>query len=176
MPHDIYPYEKLNVNSSKLVESGAIGGNNPLNSDKIWKKLKDYRDTSPYSDPQEEQTGQWLCTWLSAGNPYTKPIWMDRYYKPDKITSFEALSANVNEAIYIDSFNCLDLKENVSDVKSSLTFEKGSYYAYMHLGKNDYLNLITESISAKIHHDKIDEYKEKGYHVKEDCLKCNSLR
>ena len=163
MPHDIYPYEKLNVNSSKLVESGAIGGNNPLNSDKIWKKLRDYRDTSPYSDPHEEQTGQWLCTWLSAGNPYTKPIWMDRYYKPDKITSFEALSANVNEAIYIDSFNCLDLKENVSDVRSSLTFEKGSYYAYMHLGKNDYLNLITESISAKIHHNKMDEYKETNF-------------
>lgn len=163
VPHDIYPYKKLNINSTKLVECGAIGGDNPLNSDKIWKKLKDYRDTSPYSNPHEEQTGQWLCTWLSAGNVYSKPIWVDRYYKPSKITAFEALSATVNEAIYIDSFNCLDLKEDVSDVKSSLTFEKGSYYAYMHLGKNDYFNLITQSISSKIYHNSIDQFKENNF-------------
>ena len=163
VPHDIYPYEKLNVNSSKLVESGAVGGNSPLNSDKIWKKLKDYRDTSPYANPQEEQTGQWLCTWLSAGNPDARPIWMDRYYKPYKMTAFEALSATVNEAIYIDSFNCLDLKDGVSDVKSSITFEKGSYYAYMHLGKNDYYNLINESISAKIYYTDLNQYKRTNF-------------
>ena len=158
VPHDIYPYKKLNINSSKLTESGAIGGNSPLNSDKIWKKIRNYRDTSPYSNPHEEQTGQWYCTWLSAGNPDTKPVWMDRYYKPSKITPFTALSAISNEIIYIDGFNCLDLKENISDVKSNLTFEKGSYYAYMHLGKNDYINLITESLSSKIYYENLDEY------------------
>jgi hypothetical protein len=164
VPHDIYPYKTLNINSSKLVESGAIGGNSPLNSDKIWKKLRNYRETSPYSDPQEEHSGQWLCTWLSAGNdPRIKPIWMDRYYKPSKTTPFLALSAISTEIVYVDGFNCLDLKDNVSDVKSSLTFEKGCYYAYMHLGRNDYLNLITESISAKIHYTELNEYQNTNF-------------
>lgn len=164
VPHDIYPYKILNVNSSKLAESGAIAGNTPLNSDKIWKKLRNYRDTSPYADPQEEHTGQWLCTWLSAGKDLnTRPVWMDRYYKPSKTTPFAALSATTNEIVYIDGFNCLDLKENVSDVKSSLTFEKGSYYAYMHLGKNDYFNLITESISSKIYYTELNEYQNTNF-------------
>ena len=163
VPHEIYPYEKLNVNSSKLAESGAVGGNNPLNSDKIWKKVKNYRNTSPYSNPSEENTGQWLCTWLSAGNPNTRPVWMDRYYKPSKTTPYVALSATATEIIYKDSFNCLDLREDVSDVKSSLTFEKGCYYAYMHLGKNDYENLIVESLSSKILHTDLDAYERTNF-------------
>jgi hypothetical protein len=167
VPHDIYPYEKLNINSSKLAESGAIGGNSPLNSDKIWKKLKNYKETSPYSLPQEENTGQWLCTWLSAGNPNTRPVWMDRYYKPSKTTPYVALSEIATEVIYKDSFECLNLKEDISDVKSSLTFEKGCYYAYMHLGENDYLNLIKESLSAKILYNNLDLYKKTNYIDKE---------
>jgi len=164
VPHNIYPYEILNINSSKLAECGAIGGNTPLNSDKIWKKLKNYKDTTPYSYPQEELTGQWLCTWLSAGNKDTRPIWVDRYYKPSKVTKFEALSSTALEILYQDSFSCLDLKENISDVKSSMTFEKGAYYAYMHLGKRDYEKLIEESLSHKIHHTKLNEYQNTNFH------------
>jgi hypothetical protein len=163
VPHDIYPYEKLNINSSKIAESGAVGGNCPLNSDKIWKKLKNYRDTSPYSIPREENTGQWLCSWLSAGNPDKRPVWMDRYYKPSKTTYYEALSAISTEIVYKDSFDCLDLKNDVSDVKSSLTFEEGVYYAYMHLGKDDYQNLINESLSDKILYNKLDDYRKTNY-------------
>jgi hypothetical protein len=163
VPQEIYPYEKLNVNSSKLAESGAVGGNCPLNSDKIWKKLRNYSDTSPYSNPSEENTGQWLCTWLSAGDTNTRPIWVDRYYKPSKITQYIALSAVATEVIYKDGFNCLDLKEDISDVKSSLTFEKGVYYAYMHLGKKDYVNLINESLSSKIFHTSLDTYKKNNF-------------
>ena len=163
VPHDIYPYEKLNVNSSKLAESGSVGSNCPLNSDKIWKKLKNYRDTSPYSNPSEENTGQWLCTWLSAGNPNTRPVWMDRYYKPSKTTPYVALSATATEIIYKDSFDCMNLEEDISDVKSSLTFERGCYYAYMHLGKNDYENLIVDSLSSRILHNNIDSYKRTNF-------------
>ena len=162
VPHDIYPYKILNINSSKLIESGAIGGNSPLNSDKIWKKLKDYRDTTPYSYPQEENTGQWLCTWLSAGNIDTRPIWVDRFYNPSKTTPYVALSSTNNEVRYKDSFSCLDIGENIQDVRSSLTFEKGCYYAYMHLGKNDYLNLINTLSSDNIH-KKIDVFRSNNF-------------
>ena len=157
VPHNIYPNEKLNINSSKLAESGSVGGSCPLNSDKVWKKLKNYKETSPYSKPQEENTGQWLCTWLSAGNPNNRPVWMDRYYVPSKITPYMALSATETDVIYKNSFDCYNLKENISDVESSLTFEKGSYYAYMHMGKNDYTNLI-KSFDSKIFYRELEEY------------------
>ena len=162
VPHDIYPYIKLNVNASKLVESGAVGGNCPLNSDKIWKKLADYRDTSPYGNAQEENTGQWLCTWLSAGNPENRPIWVDRFYKPNIITPFQAMSAVSTEATYKGSFDCYNIKEGISDVISSLTFEKGCYYAYMHLGQKDYKNLI-ETLSGDIFYNKLSNYKRTNF-------------
>jgi hypothetical protein len=162
VPHDIYPYEKLNINSSKLAESGAIGGNCPLNSDKIWKKMANYRDTSPYGNAQEENTGQWLCTWLSAGSPETRPIWMDRFYKADMMTPFAAMSAISNEITYKSSFDCYDIKTGITDTISSLTFEKGCYYAYMHLGKKDYQNLI-QSLSQNVFYNKLDIYKKSNY-------------
>jgi hypothetical protein len=161
-PHNIYPYNKLNVNASKLVESGAIGGDCPLNSDKIWKKLANYRDTSPYGNAQEENTGQWLCTWLSAGNPESRPVWVDRFYKPDIITPFAAMSAVSNDIIYKGSFDCYDIKTGITDVISSLTFEKGCYYAYMHLGDMDYKNLIG-TLSARIFYDRLEEYKKTNF-------------
>jgi hypothetical protein len=161
-PHNIYPYNKLNVNASKLVESGAIGGDCPLNSDKIWKKLANYRDTSPYGDAQEENTGQWLCTWLSAGNPESKPVWVDRFYKPDIITPFAAMSAVSNDIIYKGSFDCYDIKTGITDVISSLTFERGCYYAYMHLGDADYKNLIG-TLSGRIFYDGLEEYKKTNF-------------
>jgi len=163
VPHSVFLYEKLNVNSSKLAEAGAVGGSNPLNSDKIWKKLKNYKNTSPFSNPSEENTGQWLCTWLSAGNPDTRPIWVDRYYKPSKTTPYVAMSAIATEIVYKNGFDCLDLKDDISDVKSSLTFESGCYYAYMHLGKTDYENLIVESLSSKIYYDSLDVYKNTNF-------------
>jgi hypothetical protein len=162
VPHEIYPYKKLNINASKLAESGAVGGSCPLNSDKIWKKIADYRDTSPYGNAQEENTGQWLCTWLSAGNPETRPIWVDRFYKPNIITPFAAMSAVSTDVIYKGSFDCYDIKEGISDVISSLTFEKGCYYAYMHLGKNDYKNLIN-TLSGNVFYNRLDDYKRTNF-------------
>lgn len=162
VPHEIYPYKKLNVNASKLAENGAVGGNCPLNSDKIWKKLANYKDTSPYGNAQEENTGQWLCTWLSAGNPQTRPVWVDRFYKPSLITPFAAMSAVSTEITYKGSFDCYDIKEGITDVISSLTFEKGCYYAYMHLGKNDFTNLI-KTLSGKVFYDKLNDYKRTNF-------------
>jgi hypothetical protein len=162
VPHDIYPYKKLNINSSKLVESGAVAGNCPLNSDKVWKKMANYRNTSPYGNAQEENTGQWLCTWLSAGNQNTRPVWVDRFYKPDLITPFAAMSAVSNEITYKSSFDCYDLKKAVSDKLSSLTFERSCYYAYMHLGKKDYQNLI-KSLSENVFYNKLETYKKTNY-------------
>lgn len=162
VPHDIYPYKKLNVNSSKLAESGAIGGSCPLNSDKMWKKMADYRETSPFGNAQEENSGQLLCTWLSAGPSNERPIWVDRFYKPNLLTPFQAMSAIPNEIKYKSSFDCYDLDNGIKDVLSSLTFENGCYYSYMHLGKIDYVNLI-ESLSGKIFYKELEDYKKTNF-------------
>lgn len=65
-PQDMYPYEKLNINDSGLIEAGAIGGDTPIVSDKIFKKAADYKNNTPYGAPSDEETGVWLCSWLKS--------------------------------------------------------------------------------------------------------------
>lgn len=65
-PQDMYPYEKININDSGLIEAGAIGGDSPIVSDKLFKKAADYKYNSPYGAPTDEETGVWLCTWLKS--------------------------------------------------------------------------------------------------------------
>lgn len=163
VPHDIYPYKKLNINASKLAENGAVAGNCPLNSDKVWKKMANYKYSSPYGNAQEENTGQWLCAWLSAGSgPEVRPVWMDRFYKPNVATPFIAMSAIAEEIRYENSFDCYDIESGITDVPSSLTFERGCYYIYNHLGKNDYVNLI-KTLSGNIFYNKLDSYKKTNF-------------
>ena len=65
-PQDMYPYEKININDAGLIEAGAIGGDTPLVSDKIFKRAADYKYNTPYGAPTDEETGIWLCTWLKS--------------------------------------------------------------------------------------------------------------
>ena len=65
-PQDMYPYEKININDSGLIEAGAIGGDSPIVSDKLFKKAADYKYNTPYGAPTDEETGVWLCTWLKS--------------------------------------------------------------------------------------------------------------
>lgn len=138
MPQNMYPYTRLNISTSKLVEAGAVGGDHPLRSDKVFKKLGEYRYTSNQGDTTGETTGQWLCAWLSAGPDVTKkPIWVDRYYNPITSTPFQAMEAAEGNVTYIPSYTCYNLGLGIADVPSSLTFEPGSLYAYSHIGKSD---------------------------------------
>jgi hypothetical protein len=154
VPQVFYPFERLNINDSGLTEAGAIAGDHPLKSDKIFKKKADFKNTSNYGDTIEETAGNFLCAWLSGSiDPLVKPIWMDRYYNPKKISFFAALTASEFQAIkYTTIFDCLvsrvaDLLGDVDvfDKPSDLIFEKGTYYAYHHYGPNDvnrYLNSL----------------------------------
>lgn len=65
-PQDMYPYKRINVNDSGLIESGAIGGDSPIVADKIFKKSADYKHNTPYGAPTSEETGNWLCSWLKT--------------------------------------------------------------------------------------------------------------
>lgn len=138
MPLDNYPFKKLNINDSKLVELGAVGGDHPLRSDKVWKKMADYQYTSNQGNPYGEQTGKWLCSWLSGGNSISaRPVWVDRYYNPNITTPFKALTAEPLSIIYINTEDCLNLPEGVVDIESGFTFDPGALYAYSRFGKTD---------------------------------------
>lgn len=65
-PQDMYPFDKININDSSLIKSGAIGGDTPINSDKIFKKAASYKYNTPYGAPTDEETGTWLCSWLKS--------------------------------------------------------------------------------------------------------------
>lgn len=154
-PQVYHPFYRVNVNDSGLVESGAIAGDHPLKSDKIFKKLADYKYTSYFGNTIDENSGTFLCAWLS-GNPNldAKPIWIDRYYNPSKISFYGALSSEPFNAVeYISQFECLmnQLPSNIDvfDKPSDLIFEPGCYFAYQHIGNNfatGYLNSLSSYI------------------------------
>lgn len=141
-PQSMWPYERLNINHTTLIEAGAVGGDHPLRSDKVFKKLGNYKQTANFGNTTSEQTGQWLCSWLSAAPDIKiRPVWVDRFYNPSKLTPYQALSASPGSVIYNSSYNCY-LNEGIYDVPSSLTFEPGNLYAYTHIGKVDALENI----------------------------------
>lgn len=161
IPQNFYPFERLNVNDSYLAESGAIAGDHPLKSDKIFKKKGDYKNTTQFGDTIEETSGEFLCSWLS-GSPdvNVRPIWVDRYYNPKNISFFRALTSSDYKAVrYISVFDCLVSEANkilgdvdVFDKPSDLIFEKGTYYAYHHYGPNDvnsFINMLSKNLEQK---------------------------
>lgn len=142
-PQSMYPYQRLNINTSKLIEAGAVAGNHPLKSDKVFKKLANYKYSSNQGNSTGEQTGQWLCAWLSGGNNKdSRPVWVDRYYNPTRNTQYQALSASDGNVTYIPSFECYNLNYGIVDVPSSLTFEPGCWYAYSRVGQVDAVSYI----------------------------------
>lgn len=82
-PPSLYPYEQLNVNDTLLSRNGSIAGDTPYTADKIF--CKDAR--------ARKMDGQYMCTWLSGGDPTQESIWVDRYYLPDKTTFAAALTS-----------------------------------------------------------------------------------
>ena len=161
IPYDVEPYIQLNISESGLVESGAIAGDHPLKSDKIFKKLSNFKYTSPYGNVSDEATGNFLCSWLSGNwNVNSKPIWVDRYYNPSQVSFLAALTSNPFQAVrYQTQSECLfaDIQGilgevSVFDKPSDMLFEPGVYYAYHHYGANDvtqYINSLEKFLVQK---------------------------
>jgi len=158
-PQNMYPFSRLNIKSTKLVENGSVAGNHPLKSDKVFKKLANYKSSSNQGDASGEQTGQWLCSWLSGGSTFlSRPVWVDRYYNPKKITPYQALSAIDGNITYISQVDCINIPSGVVDVPSSLTFEPGCLYAYSRIGKIDAINNI-KALEYLLQKKNFDAYK-----------------
>jgi len=168
IPYDIYPYGKLNVNDSSLVISGAIPSDTPYFADKIFKKLGNYKYSSPFGNTSDTQTGDYLCTWLSGSDTINeKGIWVDRYYDPANISYYDALVNPSNDLT--TNFDTASANSNIDNKKydlfdkiSDLTFEKGALYAYHHIGKNNATSFVN-SMSGSLIFDNFDYYYDKDY-------------
>lgn len=135
-----------NINDTLLVDSGAIAGKAPIFSDKIFKKAANYATTSNMGVTlDEEQTGTWLCSWLSGGA--NGSIWVDRFFNKTSFTPYEALiySSNVTYTPKYDGKK----GEGITDTPSNMTLEPGAWYAYSRIGYKT-SNKILSGLSNKL--------------------------
>lgn len=160
-PDSLYPYVQLNINDTLFAVNGALGGDSPHSSDKIY--TKNIQGSYP-------NIGNYLCTWLSGGNATTPGVWIDRYFNTSKITPVQALTAT--------AFKLYDFTSNVEekiedgviandvyfDVKSDLTIEPNREYIYQRLG-NKYItsfikhldnNVIFDNLTARTFRGSVD--------------------
>lgn len=161
IPYNFYPFQQLNINDSGLAQAGAIAGDHPIKSDKIFKKLINAENTSPYGSTKAEANGTFLCSWLSGGTDIkVQPVWVDRYYNPSIVTASAALTSNSLQVInYTTTFESLCKETGIGtgingvfDKPSDLIFEPGTYYAYHHYGPSDvkkYINALDLFLTDK---------------------------
>ena len=134
-PSSIYPYDRLNVNDTKFIVNGAIGGKSPALSDNIY-CLR--RDVDGFNN------GRYLCTWLSGGNN-RQGLWVDRYYYPDLITKESAMQEiPIFSPSFIDPIDSLETADKLKftanaffDKKSDLCIEPNITYKYSRVGTED---------------------------------------
>lgn len=133
-PDSMAPYTILNIKDSKLETLGAVAGDNPLMSDKVFKRRENVKNNSFSDDPDPV----YLCSWLSGSSTGDRK-WIDRYYNPAVSDFSNALSGtshyNVITAAGAQSTETFD-------VSSSLTFEPNNDYIFYHVGDKDYNNLF----------------------------------
>jgi Concanavalin A-like lectin/glucanases superfamily len=160
VPQNFYPLNTLNINDTKLAEAGAIAGDHPMKSDKIFKKKANYKFSSYFGDSRLENTGNFLCSWLSGNsNSFNRPVWVDRYYFPSEISFIGALTANnttFNAVEYTSADECLKkhIPANIQvvDKISDSVFEPGTYFAYHHIGDDyskNYINYLQNYLVQK---------------------------
>jgi len=150
VPYTITPFSRLSIHDAKLTEAGAIAGDRPAASDKIF-----IHKTEKYSNelmPQSDNT--WACSWLSGNeNINSTPVWVDRYYNPGRLTKTVALTSDLVQIVndWDSAVDYLSAQNfTVFDIRSNLIFEKGTAYAYHHVGNEDSKKVINKCSYALI--------------------------
>jgi hypothetical protein len=127
------------LSSAGLIEDGAIAGEFPYTSDRIFTSIK-----SNFKELQELTTiattntnNRFLCSWLSNKN--NQKTWYDRYYNSAYYTVEQALtSSNL-------SYNDKDPNlPYLYDIPSATKLVPGSLYEYYHMGKNDSVKFLKD--------------------------------
>lgn len=128
-----------------LIEDGAVAGEIPFTSDRIYMKRINYQEQIPGLPQPPNITrydNTWLCSWLSGSNTGEK-IWMDRFYNAAYYTIDQALSAKA--FVYHDKLD--QTKIYSYDVPSTLLLYPGVLYRYYHSGREtskEFLNFLNE--------------------------------
>ena len=133
--------QRTPLSSSGLVEDGAIAGELPFTSDRIYTYRKNYEETIP-GQPQPASITKydnvWLCSWLSGSDIGSK-IWLDRYYNAAYYTLDQAMTAKAvvyNPSLYPN-------KPFTYYVPSTTIFEPGVLYKYNRTGQNNSKNFLS---------------------------------
>lgn len=121
---------RTSIHTSGLIENGAIAGEHPYYSDKIYKNLKQnaYGLSSVFYN--NKKTGVYQYTWLSAGEVSN---WYDRYRNV-------TLSGNSSQ-IYEDQLSTLTLEPGVEYVYNRYSDTINSEYVKL-LDSNLKLNVV----------------------------------
>ncbi len=179
IPHSTYPFEQLNINDSLLFRNGAIAGNTPYHSDKLF--FKDSRKNT--------ETTRYLCTWLSGSTD--NATWVDRYYYPEKcnfaaslstvpeFTFYDEIESYLNTVLapsaYYDNFiwqnNFLSELQNTPqkirdaiwgeyffDKKSDVILVSDQEYIYQRIGEK-YAQKILDALSGSIISDGLTPFR-----------------
>jgi len=150
-PDSLYPYVQLNINDTLFAINGALGGDSPHSSDKIY--TKNIQGSYP-------NIGNYLCTWLSGGSETTPGIWVDRYFNTSKITPVGALTATAFKLYDFTSSVAEKIEQEIIandayfDVRSDLTIEPSREYIYQRLG-NKYINAFITHLDNSIIFDSL---------------------
>ena len=153
----LYPYKYININDTKFVKNGAFSSDCPAFADKI-KCLQSYY-TIAQIDECENATANnesYLVTWLYKKGPGEEPVWLDRYYYPDKIKRTDALYGKPH---FVESFeNVLDKNYNTDEIKniikehtyidklSDMIIQPGNTYTYYRTSSEN-IDEMLESMS-----------------------------
>ena len=141
-PSSLSPYTVLNIKDSKIQNLGAVPGDNPLMSDKVFKRRVDIKNNT-YSNNTDPT---YLCSWLS-GNEDGETKWVDRYYNPN----LKNFTAALSTTSYYKVVTAADAEATTTspvsttetfDVSSSLSFEPNNDYMFYHIGSDDYGKLF----------------------------------
>lgn len=138
----LYPYKSININDTAFIRNGAFASNVPFFADKVKKFQNENTPISNYT---------YLCTWLYQPDDKTPPMWLDRYYYPNAINKYEALSGESNKIFSLSFENIVDkvyFKDyeveslNDSEVQETISkYEKGELDAFkMALQNNTYID------------------------------------
>lgn len=132
--------QRTTLSSSGLIEDGAIAGEIPFTSDRIYVYRKNYEEITPGHEQPKSITkfdNTWLCSWLSGTNTGEK-IWLDRYYNSAYYTLDQALTSKsvvYNQALSADA-------PFTFDVPSSMILEPGVLYKYQRTGKENSIRFL----------------------------------
>lgn len=136
-----YPYGSsvLQLSASLLTESGSYGDFTPARSDRLFKKQANYAKNTNWGTSSVDR-GVYFCSWLSASNFTSTPVWVDRYYDPAYLNLIYP-NISLSGTTLIESTN--NWPNIIWDKPSTLTFEPGVLYYYHRKGELENDQIIT---------------------------------